>query len=218
MTNSPMTERYVAGRMSDTEISEFEAQMLDHPELAADVDVRQRIKAGLELLEERGELPDISTNERAGRWHRPFGLAAGIAVLAISATFLFWYRNESRGSFLVASSEVTRTASIPSIMLAATRGNELPQSIPVPPGVQFIELRALIEGHETALYDARLQQSRGGELKTLGRFEYKTGSDGMLAVWIRVNELDSGEYQLSISEKGLPQSEQRFTFALTRLP
>lgn len=215
-----MTERYVAGRMSEAEIAEFEAQMLDHPELAADVNVRQRIKAGLELLEERNELPDIVTSARAGRWRRPIGLAAGIALLAISATFLVWQGSESHGSFLVASSEVTRNAPVPSIILAATRSSdsERPQSIQVPPGVQFIELRALIEGHETSLYDARLQQGRTNDPKTLGRFEYKLGSDGMLTVWIRVAGLDSGLYLLSITEDGLPQSEQRFTFALTRSP
>ncbi len=213
-----MTERYVAGRMSETEVAEFEAQMLDHPELAADVDVRQRIKAGLELLEERDQLPDIEINKREGRWRRPIGLAAGIAVLVISAALLVWNRHESHGTILVASSDVTRNAPVLSIILAATRNNERPQAIQVPPGVQFIELRTLIEGNETALYDARLQQSGNGDPKSLGRFAYRLGSDGMLTVWIRVNGLDSGLYQLSISEDGLPRSEQRFTFALTRSP
>ena len=109
MNDAPAAARYVAGRMSEAEIAEFESQMLSRPDLAADVNVRQRMKAGLQVLEERQELSEIITGV-ANRRRRMLALAAGIAVAAISASLVVWYQRGDRASHLLAIAPSTISA------------------------------------------------------------------------------------------------------------
>jgi hypothetical protein len=205
MNDAPAAARYVAGHMSEAEIAEFEAQMLSRPELAADVNVRQRIKAGLEVLEERQELSAIVSGV-ATRRRRALALAAGIAVAAISASLVVWHRGE-RASHLLAIETINQSADTPSFLLATLRGSG-PPVIDVAAEAEFVELRVMVEG--SGSFDVRLVPDAPGGITA------KPGDDGLLTVALRVKGLEDGAYYLSVWAAGRPDSEQRFPFEVRR--
>jgi hypothetical protein len=206
MNDAPAAARYVAGHMSEAEIAEFEAQMLSRPELAADVNVRQRIKAGLELLEERQELSAIVSGV-ATRRRRALALAAGIAVAAISASLVVWYQRGDRASHLLAIETIKQSADTPSFLLATLRGSG-PPVIDIGMDAEFVELRIMVEG--SGSFDVRLVPDAPGGITV------KPGEDGLLTVALQVKGLDDGAYYLSVWAAGRPESEQRFPFELAR--
>lgn len=206
MNDPPTAARYVAGHMSEAEIAEFESQMLSRPDLAADVTVRQRIKAGLEVLEERQELSEIVSGV-AIRRRRLLALAAGIAVAAISASLVVWYQRGDRTSHLLAIESIRQSDDTPSFMLATIRGSG-PPVVDVPATAEFVELRVMVEG--TGDYDVRLVPDGPGGITAA------PGSDGLLTVALSVAGLEDGAYYLSIWAAGRPESEQRYPFEVAR--
>jgi hypothetical protein len=205
MKDAPAAARYVAGRMSESEIAEFESQMLSSPELAADVNVRQRIKAGLELLEERQVLGGIVSGAHRAARHRRLALAAGLAVVAVSATLVWWSVRGDHSSHLFAAGEISQAPSTPSFMLAAIRGGAAPV-LEVPAGTEFVELRTLVDGDGD--YEVRLVPDASGGIRA------SVGTDGLIRVGLRVSGLQSGSYHLSVTPSGQSGSEQKFAFQL----
>jgi hypothetical protein len=195
--------------MDDAEVAEFEADMVDRPELAADVDVRQRIKAGLGLLEERNELAALIGKPSPSQLPRWLALAASVALVAIS---LWWFQRGEPASPLLASREGTAAVSIPSIILAATRGESAPPKIGVRPDSELIELRALVDAENSAVVEARLQRLQDAGAQDLGRVSAHVDSEGFLTVWLRVRGLEHGHYQLLIGTDGKPDAAQAFRF------
>jgi hypothetical protein len=206
MNEPPAAARYVAGHMSEAEIAEFESQMLSRPDLAADVNVRQRIKAGLEVLEERQELSEIVSGV-ATRRRRVLALAAGIAVAAISASLIAWHQRGDRASHLLAIETINQSEDTPSFLLATIRGSG-PPVIDLAEGAEFIELRVMVEG--SGNFDVRLVPDAPGGIKAA------PGGDGLLTVALRVAGLEDGAYYLSVWPAGRPEGEQRYPFELRR--
>jgi hypothetical protein len=78
-------ERYLAGRLSDSETRRFEAYWTEHPELTRDVENCARLKTGLVELQRSGELGAL---RRPSWWSgrlRLMALAASVAVVAVGA-------------------------------------------------------------------------------------------------------------------------------------
>lgn len=206
MNDAPAAARYVAGRMSEAEIAEFESQMLSRPDLAADVNVRQRMKAGLQVLEERQELSEIITGV-ANRRRRLLALAAGIAVAAISASLVVWYQRGDRTSHLLAIDAIDQGENTPSFLLATIRGSG-PPVIDIPANAEYVELRVMVDG--PGGYDVRLVPDAPGGITSA------PGTDGLLTVALHVAGLENGAYYLSVWPAGKPENEQRYPFELAR--
>src|SRR5262249_26550611 len=88
-------ERYVAGRMTEDEEREFEVAMLEQPELTAEVDARQRIKAGLQHLDRLGELDKLVAGPPRRRFV-PLALAASVLLLML-AGLAYWKLGDKAG-------------------------------------------------------------------------------------------------------------------------
>ena len=207
MNDAPAAARYVAGQMSDPEIAKFEAEMLSRPELAADVNVRQRIKAGLELLEERRELAAIVSGHAARPQHSRFALAAGFAALALTVSLTWWYTQSAGPSHLIATDEISQAAGTRSFLLGTIRGGTPTPLVDVPAGTEFVELRLMVDGQAGGAYEVRLD-SRAPSLQA------SVGGDGLLTVGLRLRGLDSGPYYLSVTSNGQAKVEEKFPFQL----
>lgn len=206
MNDAAAAARYVAGQMTDDEIAKFESEMLSRPDLAADVNVRQRIKAGLELLEERRELAGIVAGRAAIPQRNRFALAASVAAVAVTASLVWWYLQGAGSSHLVAADEISQTAGSHSFLLAIIRGSSATPLVEVPAGTEVVELKLMVDGESGGTYLVRL----GSDARSL---EASVGSDGLLTVGLRLHGLDSGRYYLSVS--GSPaRGEQKFPFQL----
>src|SRR6476659_833752 len=73
--------RYLAGQLTDAESAAFEAHYTEHPEVVRDIEHTLRLKEGLAVLRDRGELDGLLY--RRNYWRPAMGLAAGIAVLVV---------------------------------------------------------------------------------------------------------------------------------------
>jgi hypothetical protein len=81
--NSEQIARYLAGRLSELETREFEAQFTERPDIVQELEESARFREGLAALRERGELKALV---RAQPWRRrwlQFGIAASIAILVV---------------------------------------------------------------------------------------------------------------------------------------
>src|SRR3982751_1189856 len=88
MSSTDSAQRYIAGLMDEAEEQRFEESMLENPPLAAEVDARQRMKAGLQRLEERGELAALLAQPPApSRFLRYAAAAAVLLVLGAGVTY-----------------------------------------------------------------------------------------------------------------------------------
>jgi hypothetical protein len=150
-------ERYVADRMSSEEVAEFEARMMAEPAIAADVDARLRIKAGLERLQERGELaPLLQGPERSPRLAR-YGLAAAAAAVLLFAGIAVWRGGSSSpGVTLLAQPTAQATDSF---ILALTRGGTAPQEIRLRAGAGPVRLRVVPDDDATGPFLVELEDS-----------------------------------------------------------
>jgi hypothetical protein len=73
--------RYLAGQLSEAESAAFEAYYTAHPEVVREIEHTLRLKEGLAVLRDRGELDALL--HRRNYWRPAMGLAAGIAALVI---------------------------------------------------------------------------------------------------------------------------------------
>src|ERR1051325_3537723 len=97
-----MVDRYCAGQVSPEEAAEFEAYLLDHPELLDDIDVTRRLKLGLGSLRAKGELPGLVDGSVRTPRNRYLAIAASILVAAGVAWF-FSNRTETAAPVLAAT-------------------------------------------------------------------------------------------------------------------
>src|SRR5690349_13906761 len=73
--------RYLAGQLDAVTSAEFEAHYAQHPEVVREIERTLRLREGLAVLEESGELDALL--HRRSYWRPAMGLAAGIAVLVV---------------------------------------------------------------------------------------------------------------------------------------
>src|SRR5262249_42689001 len=76
--------RYLAGQLDARDAAAFEAHYANDPETVREIERVLRLKEGLAILKERGELDDlVSRRSVASYWQPALGLVAGLAVLMI---------------------------------------------------------------------------------------------------------------------------------------
>lgn len=82
-SNSEQIARYLAGRLSASETSEFEAQFTERPDIVQELEETARFRDGLAALRERGELKAlVRAQPWRGRWVQ-LGIAASLAILFV---------------------------------------------------------------------------------------------------------------------------------------
>ena len=211
MTEEPSAERYVAGTLADDEVARFEEAMIDRPHLAADVNVRRRIKAGLELLEQRHELDPLLTS--ASRRPQFMRYAAAAAVLVVVASFWSTWRGQpaSPTQALFTSSEIGATKVAANFLLAQTRAAGSPE-FNVQRNAGLVQFRILVDETGGAPFAVRLTAAEQTSVSTFSDSMIPQTTDGFAEVYVDPRELSSGDYVLSVrSQSG---AEQRFPFKL----
>jgi hypothetical protein len=78
-------ERYLSGRLSETDAQQLEAYWIEHPELIRDLENCARIKTGLASLRSRGQLAPLLRSSWWTGGLRLLTLAASVALVAIGA-------------------------------------------------------------------------------------------------------------------------------------
>lgn len=180
------TDQYIAGRMSEEDARLFEENMLVNPAIAAEVDVRRRIKSGLRLLESRGELAAYSTVPRPRIV--PWAAAASAALVVIAGA---WYLEQraradagpgTTQSFLLAS---VRSSQTPVLRLDST--------------ARTISLRALLDEDTSPPYSMRIREiAPGNRSIELSGDAVKLIAGGQIEGLLDADELAAGRYELIV--------------------
>src|SRR5581483_3414344 len=136
--------RYLAGQLGAAESAEFEAHYAKNPETVRDIERTLRLKEGLAVLEESGELDALL--HRRTYWRPAMGLAAGIAVLVVGVWL--WMGQTNVAPIVATMTALTDTHGKPlhvasTHMLVRTRGPATVVDIPLPPERSAIELQMI---------------------------------------------------------------------------
>lgn len=220
--------RYLSGRLSEAECADFESEMVRDPQLMRELETIARLKVGLQVLEERGELDEVV---RGAHWsYRWIAVAAAVGVLAIA---LLTFRS------FVTPGERSMIAAVPAA-LTDRQGNVLPSAgtftvlrkrvttadalITLPEAGGAIELKVLpespapAEGYRVSLW----QQTGSADERRLGAVTHvMPASDGFLAIFMDTTALTPGEYLLVVSPTDADDRPDRgdvFRISMSRAP
>jgi hypothetical protein len=200
MADRPDVDAYIAGSLSGEELARFEELMIETPALAAEVDVRRRIKGGLELLEKRGQLGTM-LREQPRQNFRFLAAAASILVAAIAFTWLYSNRSSDDAlpqvqvGSLLSAIEGTAPAVGASFTLARTRSGELPV-LRVAGVKQLSRIRILI-GQEGGSLSISLN-SAATSVANLP-VSARVADDGFAEVILNSRNLKPGRYELVVT-------------------
>jgi hypothetical protein len=218
MNSTESAERYVSGRMDETEERQFEEEVLMvQPDVAADVDLRHRIKLGLQALDERGELAAlVERPPRRTTWQ--YALAAS-ALLAVGAAIAYWqYASAARAVMSGSLAALTGGASQPisaSYIFASTRSRTQGPVITVARGAGAIRIRVVQEsGLEQSFVGSLAAVSARGENVVAERVPFESGGNGLVEVFLDPRDLESGRYVLRLAPESDAGSRQEFPFTL----
>jgi hypothetical protein len=197
--------RFLSGQLTEDESREFEEYMTANPDVVHDLEATARLKVGLHVLKETGELDSLLRPKSFFRDTR-YALAASAALLALCA--LFYFRGgapptpklfasmsalvDPRGHLL----PLARTYAI-----LRTRGNGYDALVELPATPQGIELRLLPENSaHPARYRVSLARVADDDsLTTVGSVAGLTPSaNGFVCVYFDSSKLTRGRYQLTI--------------------
>ena len=215
LTDLPTAESYVAGKLSGEENARFEEAMIERPALAADVNVRRRIKSGLALLEERNELAPLLASAPRPQYLR---YAAAAAVLVLVAGFWSTWRGVPVQPMqaLISSSEMGARKAAVGFMLARTRSSQ-ENSHEVERNGGPVPIQILVDDPAAVPFTVRLlRRGDSTDATVLNQSSIPNTTDGFAEIYLDPRELESGSYELSLTSKA--GAEELFPFTLTITP
>jgi len=216
VTESRDVERYVAGTLSQEEVARFEEAMIEHPELALDVSVRRRIKAGLSELEKRNELEAFLKPEGQRPTYIRYAAAAAVLVVVAAGLMTFWNREGTAPlQALLTPSEIGTKPIVSSFILATTRSSDV-LAFEVPRDGGPIRLQILVDDPTAAPFTVHLAAADSSGAKAIRDSTIAGITDGFAVIYVDPRELVSGNYTMTL--KSASGAEQSFPFGLQVLP
>jgi hypothetical protein len=217
VTEHREAEKYVAGTLSGEELARFEEAMIERPELAADVSVRRRIKAGLAQLEQNHELDALLAPKQRRPHYMRYAAAATVLLVVAAGLFTVWNREAVAPlQALLDTSEMGAREVAASFILAKTRSADAP-TLDVQRNAGPVQLRILVDDPTAAPFAVRLVAAwkpAGAALSAESSISQIT--DGFVEIYLDPRQLESGGYTLSLMSKS--GVDQLFPFTLNVTP
>jgi len=187
--NQQMIEQYVAGRLSEADAAAFEDYCVENPEFARQVELEQRLRAGLAQVA-RGSTAEFVRTE--ARWK--IALAASVLLFICAGAFL-WQRSAAVQPNILAAVALDTSRDIPSMRLALVRGaGNTPE---LPRGLVRVEIVGLFdEGYEYSVVLDRQSNTRTETVATL--YGQQPSSSVTLEVLLDGDELRPGNYAFHV--------------------
>jgi hypothetical protein len=212
--------RYVLGRMTEEEEQQFEISMLEHSEIAVHVRLAQQIRAGLQRLDERGDLSRLSAAGPRMEFRRVLASAAAM-VFAIGIGLLLYLWQPETTRHVIAGSPTqlgfanSRPGTIASYMLAHTRGRPDVLLIRIT-GSGPIEIRIVPDLLDSSgKYRVTLQRQAGDHLVPIGSASGLTvDANGLIPMYVTPTGLVAGQYTLIL--KGQTTAEEKYRLRIER--
>ena len=198
--------RFLSGQLSEDESREFEEYMLANPEIVHDLECTARLKVGLHVLKETGELDSLLKPKTFFRDAR-YALAASVAILALCT--LFYFRGGAPQTPKLFASVRSLVDPVGHLLPMAhtyailrTRGNTYDAFVELPANPQAIELRVLPENaaHPPRYRVSLARFADDDSLTTVGSVAgLIPNASGFVSVYFDSSKLMRGRYQLTIS-------------------
>ena len=196
--------RYLAGQLSEAEREAFETYYVEHPQMLRELEVAAKLKLGLALMEDAGEL---DAAPRAS-W-LPRLAAAAVLITAIAVTAWFMY---SRPVPLLAASLSqlgdSTAAPLPADThtIERTRSRRFDARFELPPTPRLMALRVLPERPSATTYAVQLNLTAAGvpsreiaELRSL-----RADTEGLVTIYVDSKRLPPGSYEIVLSADSDP--------------
>ena len=187
--------------------------MIAHPELAADVSVRRRIKAGLSQLEQNHELEALLKEVPRRPNYLRYAAAASVLVVVAAGLMTFWNRETPSLQALFNASDMGAKP-VASFILATTRSTDV-QVLEIQRDAGQVELRLFVDAAGTPPFTARLTSGQTGA-SAIEESSISQLTDGFAVLYLEPRELHSGDYTLALESAS--GAEQLFPFKLHILP
>ncbi len=213
---------YLGGRLSHADTRAFEERLPRDPELVRAMEDTLRLREGLEVLRERGELAGLLRAPRRARSYWAFGsaLAAGIASVAVFLGLQFL----GRAPIVTASIDALAAhagAPLPvtaRYTFAAMRQANANPAFDLPP-TGVLELRVLASGADPARsYRATLtlvpDAAPAATIGTAARL--RSDTDGFVTFYADASRLAPGDYALAVAASGESVAAAPLRFTLRR--
>ena len=194
--NQEHVEKYLSGRMNESEARAFEDHCVANPEFARQVEIEQRLKAGI-IQVARGSTAEFVRSENPAHWQ----IAAAVVGITLSLLALFFvWGGQSPGAppaILAAVPDGGREGK--SLRLALVRGNE------TKPALQSGHVRVEIAGlfdtgfHYSVALD-RIDHEK--EIATVATVHgVRPSSPLTLEVMVDSDQLPPGSYALRVRKQ-----------------
>ena len=204
-----MVDRYCAGQLSPEETAEFEAYLLDHPELLDDIEVTRRLKLGLGALRAKGELPGLVNGGAGLSRNRILAIAASV----IMGAGIAWYfsRTPAVAPPILAATldefrgELRAPGAVAEVMLIRSRsGERMEFEIPQAPHLYRVRIVADTRSADSRFdIELRRESATGGSPALVQRaLNVRPESDGMLSVYLDPRAAGAGSYLLRVLGHG----------------
>jgi hypothetical protein len=203
-----MVARYLAGQLSAADELFFEGYAADHPEIFREVESTLRLKEGLAVLHDRGELKTLL---RQGNRRAQFAAAAAAVLVLVTLGIWAWWHGPTRPLILAGSpaefaTDPARRLPIgDTFTLIRSRGQDAAIDLSLPTKRSAIRIRVLPSVFvERGQYRARLERvepERGaavvGEIGGL-----MVGEDRFVTLYLDSAQLAPGEYAITLAGAG----------------
>jgi len=202
--------RYLAGQLSPADAAAFETHYAQDPEVVREIEGALRLKEGLAVLKDRGELDSLiyaSGFARGGgqpRWKPALALAAGLSAVAIGA--LLWVSQGTVGPITDTLPALTAHAGQPlhvafTQVLVRTRGSETPTDIALPATRSAIELRIFPSSRpkDSGFHLMLGQLDAANAVAPLGDVRTRASTDdGFVTAYLDSAKLGRGRYVIDL--------------------
>jgi hypothetical protein len=199
--------RYLAGQLDTAESAEFEAQYAKQPELVREIERTLRLREGLAVLEESGELDALL--HRRSYWRPAMGLAAGIAALVIGVWL--WIGQATLAPIVATVAALTDTHGKPlhvanTYVLVRTRGPATAVEVPLPRERSALELQmfpssAAQDGHYRVLLG---QLDAANAIAPVAETHATANpADGFVRAYLDSARLSRGRYAIELQPEGV---------------
>jgi hypothetical protein len=198
--------QYVAGTLTSEDVEAFEDYCVAHPQFARQVELEQRLKAGVAQVA-LGESAEFSRGGRSLRWRIA---AATTIVLTLSAAFLVLHAWSPASGPVMTAVKGTGSAAGSTLRLALVRGIDGTPTLP--DGVVRVEIVGLFDAdsHYSVALD-RLAGQR--DPKTLAALDSLQPSTPVtLEVLIDSRQLSAGNYALRVRKQSSIDDPLDFNF------
>jgi hypothetical protein len=218
--------RYLAGQMSEAECAEYEARIIQDPEIVAELEATARLKIGLQRLRQSGELGELIAGAGIPTPGRTWILAMAASVAAAAIGVAIWLPHSHTPIPVLASAATAFTdRSGHSLSVASTtplfrtRAERYDAVVELPATRGAVKLRVLPSTpSDSAHYRVALAQIQdddsSGPAVTIGNLK-PSAEDGFVEIYADSALLAPGRYRIILTrEAGGSAAGESDTFVI----